>query len=176
MRPDSNCVNRYNKWTGPLEKKAAELPEWAWSAVEPTQWQDGTEHLAQYAAFTYQPGGCERPKHFAVVRHKAVQGELFWRHAFVVGAAGMEPRLRFEHHRLKGGQGAGLHRTVARLGPASRARPISPTSLRIGAHRRSQCSAKLFNDASRSTSSAFHLTPHSLRPSPSRPANAAIAG
>jgi hypothetical protein len=92
----------YNKWTGPLEKKAAEWPEWAWSAEEKTQWNDGTEHVAQYASFTYQPGGCERPKHFAVVRHKAVSGELFWRYAFVVGAAGSDPRLRFEHHRLKG--------------------------------------------------------------------------
>ena len=24
----------YNKWTGPLEKKAAELPEWSWSPVQ----------------------------------------------------------------------------------------------------------------------------------------------
>ena len=92
----------YNKWTGPLEKKAAELPEWAWSAEEKTRWNDGTEHRAQYASFTYQPGGCERPKHFAVVRHQGVSGELFWRYAFVVGAAGTDPRLRFEHHRLKG--------------------------------------------------------------------------
>jgi hypothetical protein len=92
----------YNKWTGPLEKKAAELPEWAWSAEEKTRWQDGTEHRAQYASFSYQPGGCERPKHFAVVRHQAVSGELFWRYAFVVGAAGVDPRRRFEHHRLKG--------------------------------------------------------------------------
>jgi len=37
----------YNKWTGPLEKKAAELPEWAWSAEETTRWQDGTEDRAQ---------------------------------------------------------------------------------------------------------------------------------
>ena len=93
----------YNKWTGPLEKKAAELPEWAWSAEEKTLWNDGTEHVAQYATFRYQPGGCERPKEFSVVRHKAVNGELFWRYAFVVGASAQgDARLRFEHHRLKG--------------------------------------------------------------------------
>jgi hypothetical protein len=92
----------YNKWTGPLEKQAAALPAWVWSAEERTQWQDGTEHVAQYASFKYQPGGCERPKDFAVVRHQAVSGELFWRYAFVVGAGVNDPRLRFEHHRLKG--------------------------------------------------------------------------
>lgn len=58
--------------------------------------------MAQYASFTYQPGGCARPKPFAVVRHKAVSGELFWRYAFVAGAAGTEAQRCFEHHRLKG--------------------------------------------------------------------------
>jgi hypothetical protein len=93
----------YNKWTGPLEKKAAELPAWAWSAAEKTKWNDGTEHLAQYASFTYQPGGCERPQRFAVVRHKRADGEFFWRYAFVAAPTGAtDPRLVFEHHRLKG--------------------------------------------------------------------------
>jgi len=93
----------YNKWTRPLEKKAAELPDWAWSAEEKTLWNDGTHHVAQYASFRYQPGGCERSKEFSVVRHKRVDGELFWRYAFLVGAAeNSDPRLRFEHHRLKG--------------------------------------------------------------------------
>jgi len=55
----------YNKWVEPLEKKAQELPETEWSAVEKTQWRDGTEHQAQYAWFRYQPGGCESPKLFA---------------------------------------------------------------------------------------------------------------
>jgi len=93
----------YNKWTGPLEKKAAELPEWAWSAEEKTKWNDGTEHLAQYASFKYQPSGCERPQHFAVVRHQQADGEWFWRYAFVAAPAGAaDPQRVFEHHRLKG--------------------------------------------------------------------------
>ena len=92
----------YNKWTGPLETKAAELPETVWSQAEQTRWRDGREHLAQYAWFRYQPGGCAAPKRFAVVRHRPA-GEMFWRHAFVTthereGAA----QLAFEQHRLKG--------------------------------------------------------------------------
>jgi hypothetical protein len=92
----------YNKWTGPLEAKAAELPATMWSKAEQTRWRDGSEHTAQYAWFRHQPGGCETPKRFAVVRHRP-DGEMFWRHAFVTtheqdGAA----QLAFEHHRLKG--------------------------------------------------------------------------
>lgn len=92
----------YNKWTGPLETKAAELPETAWSSVERTRWRDGSEHTAQYAWFRYQPGGCETPKRFAAVRHRP-DGEMFWRYAFLTtheqeGA----PQLAFERHRLKG--------------------------------------------------------------------------
>jgi hypothetical protein len=92
----------YNKWTGPLEAKAAELPETVWSAPERTRWRDGTEHTAQSAWFRYQPGGCATPQRFAVVRHRP-DGEMFWRHAFLTaheqeGSA----RLAFERHRLKG--------------------------------------------------------------------------
>ena len=91
-----------NKWTGPLEAKAAELPETVWSVAERTRWRDGSEHAAQYAWFRYQPGGCETPKRFAVVRHRP-DGEMFWRHAFLTaqeqdGTA----QLAFERHRLKG--------------------------------------------------------------------------
>jgi len=92
----------YNKWTGPLETKAAELPEGAWSAAERTGWRDGSEHTAQYAWFRHQPGGCETPQRFAVVRHRP-DGEMFWRYAFLTaneqeGSA----QLAFERHRLKG--------------------------------------------------------------------------
>jgi hypothetical protein len=93
----------YNKWVSPLERKAAELPELAWSAVEKTRWQDGTEHLAQYGWLRHQPGGCEQGQLFAVVRHKRAEGELFWRYAFIVcQAQAKDPKLVFEHHRLKG--------------------------------------------------------------------------
>jgi hypothetical protein len=92
----------YNKWTGPLEAKAEELPASVWSEQEQTRWREGSQHTAQYAWFRYQPGGCESPKRFAVVRHRP-DGEMFWRHAFVTthereGAA----QLAFEQHRLKG--------------------------------------------------------------------------
>ena len=93
----------YNKWTEPLEPKVAELPEMAWSGVEKTRWRDGTEHQAQYAWFRHQPGGCQTPKLFAVVRHKAMEGELFWRYAFVTCQEQTgSPQQAFEHHRLKG--------------------------------------------------------------------------
>jgi hypothetical protein len=92
----------YNKWTGPLETKAAELPELAWSAAQSLRWRDGSQHTAQYAWFRYQPAGCESPQRFAVVRHRPA-GEMFWRYAFLTaheqeGAA----QLAFERHRLKG--------------------------------------------------------------------------
>lgn len=92
----------YNKWTGPLEAKAVELPEWSWSAAQSVQWRDGSEHTAHYAWCRHQPAGCERAKQFGVVRHRA-EGEMFWRHAFIAvneqeGAA----QLAFERHRLKG--------------------------------------------------------------------------
>lgn len=93
----------YNKWTSPLEKQAGALPEWYWSRQEKTTWSDGTEHRAQYAWLKYQPEGCAQPQQFAVVRHQAAD-ELFWRYAFVVGPvqSGADPKLVFEHHRLKG--------------------------------------------------------------------------
>jgi hypothetical protein len=51
----------------------------------------------------YQPGGCARPKLFAVVRHKSLAGDLFWRYAFITcqEQSGC-PRLALEHPRLKG--------------------------------------------------------------------------
>ena len=64
----------YNRWTGPLEAKAAQLPESAWSEAETTVWRDGTVQTAQYDWFRYQPGGWERPQRFAVVRHRAAEG------------------------------------------------------------------------------------------------------
>jgi hypothetical protein len=92
----------YNKWIDPLERKAQELPAWAWSAVEKIQWRDKTEHEAQYAWFRHQPSGCEQPQVFAVVRHRAT-GELLWRHAFVTCEdRDSSAQAAFERHRLKG--------------------------------------------------------------------------
>jgi hypothetical protein len=92
----------YNQWTGPLEAKAAELPESVWSAAQPTQWRDGSQHTAQYGWFRHQPGGCASPKRFGVVRHRAAD-EMFWRYAFLTTHEQDGPaQLAFEHHRLKG--------------------------------------------------------------------------
>jgi len=92
----------YNKWTGPLEAKAAELPEAVGSAAERTRWRDGSEHPAQDVWFRYQPGGGATPKRFGVVRHRA-EGEMFWRHAFLnVHEQAGATQLAFEHPRLKG--------------------------------------------------------------------------
>lgn len=104
-----------NKWTGPLETKAAELPASVWSPEGQTRWRDGSEHTAQYAWFRYQPGGCETVKRFAVVRHRA-QDEFLWRHAFVTprereGSA----QLAFEQHRLKGDKERGLSELLSDL-------------------------------------------------------------
>ncbi|QBG47442.1 hypothetical protein EGM51_08575 [Verrucomicrobia bacterium S94] len=40
----------YNKWVGPLEQKAAELPEAVWSEAETVRWRDGKVHAVQYAS------------------------------------------------------------------------------------------------------------------------------
>ena len=91
----------YNKWTGPLEARAAALPEWAWSAAQRERWRDGREHTTQYAWFRYQPGRCEIPKRFAV-RHRP-EGEMFWRYAFLaVNKQDGSAQLAFARHRLKG--------------------------------------------------------------------------
>ena len=52
----------YNRWTDPLEERAAEMPEAVWSGAETVRWRDGKEHTVQHAMFRYQPGGCEKPK------------------------------------------------------------------------------------------------------------------
>ena len=72
----------YHRWPGPLEAKAAELPQSAWSEAETTVGRNGSVQRAQYGWFGYQPGGCERRQRFAVVRHRAAE-ELFWRSAFL---------------------------------------------------------------------------------------------
>jgi hypothetical protein len=95
----------YNKWTGPLEQGAQELPETSWSAVELEAWRDGTEHETQYNWLRYQPSGCIAPKLFAVVRHRREGEEMFWRYHFVATKehqSVQQPKGAFERHRLKG--------------------------------------------------------------------------
>jgi hypothetical protein len=80
----------YNKWTGPLEKKAQELPE--------TQWKKSGEQ--EHAFFRYQPEGCAGAKLFACARWK---DGFFYRYGFVVCDEGQKDAARvFERHHLKG--------------------------------------------------------------------------
>lgn len=98
----------YNKWTSPLERLAAELPETQWSTPQTIRWRDGQEHTAQYAFGRHQPGGCDKPQLYAICRHKSiVQTEMFWRYHFVVCNETQEtttPQSIFERHNLKGDQ------------------------------------------------------------------------
>ena len=80
----------YNRWVGPLEGKAAELPASAW-----TSW--GEEH---YALFRYQPEGLSAPQRFAVARRR--EG-LFDTFGFIACDEGQTDAGRvFERHHLKG--------------------------------------------------------------------------
>jgi hypothetical protein len=80
----------YNRWTGPLEKKAQELP--------PGEWKKSGEE--EHAFFRYQPEGCASPKLFACARQKK---DLFYRYGFVVCDEGQKDAgLVFERHHLKG--------------------------------------------------------------------------
>lgn len=80
----------YNRWTGPLERQAAELPPLAWKAV-------GAE---QHAFLRHQPAGRHGPQLFAVVRWR--EG-LFDRYGFIACDEGQNEAARVgERHRLKG--------------------------------------------------------------------------
>lgn len=96
----------YNKWTGPLEKIAAGLPETAWgpSTLEP--WRGGTRHLVSYSWLRHQPQGCTSPRLYAVLRHKR-EDDMFWQYCFIEveegrGTTPEQSRAAFERHRLKG--------------------------------------------------------------------------
>lgn len=80
----------YNKWTGPLERKAAELPVWAWTG-------SGEE---SHAFFRHQPEGRSAPQRFAVARRR---DGLFDTLGFIAcDDAQTEASRVFERHHLKG--------------------------------------------------------------------------
>lgn len=92
----------YNKWTQPLERQAATLPEALWSHGVERKGRKGERILEQYQSMRYQPEGCEQPVRFAVARYRGLD-EMFWRYSFVAtqeheGSA----QAVFERHRLKG--------------------------------------------------------------------------
>lgn len=88
----------YNKWTGPLERIAAETREAAWG--EPADRNGTTE---TYAWVKHTPEGMNEAQSFAACRWKKPE-EMFWRYAFVACEknATRTPRAVFERHRVKG--------------------------------------------------------------------------
>lgn len=88
----------YNKWTGPLERLAADLPESAWGHLSERNGIDET-----YAWVKHMPESMNHAQTFAVCRWKKPD-EMFWRYHFVACEKDpvRSPRLVFERHRLKG--------------------------------------------------------------------------
>jgi hypothetical protein len=101
----------YNKWTGKLDKLAAELPPSQWSPLPPAP-----QPQEQYAWVKHQPGECSQAQRFATVRWKQ-EGDLMWRYAYVVGEAGEKdnPQAVFERHRLKGAKEQGFSEVLSGL-------------------------------------------------------------
>lgn len=93
----------YNKWTGPLERKAGELPAGAWAP-------NGEE---QHAFFRHQPEGRNAPQLYAVARRR---DGLFDRLGFIAcdesqtNAGGV-----FERHHLKGEKEQMFHEVLSGL-------------------------------------------------------------
>jgi hypothetical protein len=80
----------YNKWTGPLERKAAELPALAWAQVGE----------AYHAFLRHQPAGRQAPQLFAVRRQR--EG-LFDTYGFIAcDDQQTDPARVGERHHLKG--------------------------------------------------------------------------
>jgi hypothetical protein len=107
-----------NPWTGPLEAKAAELPERVGSEAETNVWRDRTVQTAQSDWWGDQPGGWERRPRFAGVRHRAAE-EMVGRYAFLttheqesLGAAGLRASP------IEGGEGAAVEPGVEGFGSA----------------------------------------------------------
>jgi hypothetical protein len=93
----------YNKWTGPLERKAAELPALAWT-------QQGEEH---HAMFRHQPEGRSAPQLYAAARRK---DGLFDRLGFIACDDGQQDAARvFERHHLKGAKEQMFHEVLSGL-------------------------------------------------------------
>jgi hypothetical protein len=101
----------YNKWTGRLDRLAAELPENQWSPLPAAP-----SPQEQYAWVKHQPGECAQAQKFAAVRWKK-EGDLMWRYAYVVCQPGEKatPQGVFERHRLKGAKEQGFSEVLSGL-------------------------------------------------------------
>lgn len=96
----------YNKWTSPLERLAAELPESSWGEATLQSWRGGSKHLVAYSWIKHQPEGCESPRLFATLRHKR-EDDMFWQYCFVEveegrGHSPEQSQAAFARHGLKG--------------------------------------------------------------------------
>jgi hypothetical protein len=93
----------YNKWTGPLERKAGELPAGAWV-------QKGEE---QHAFFRHQPEGRSAPQLYAAARRR---DGLFDRLGFIACDESQTNAGRvFERHHLKGEKEQMFHEVLSGL-------------------------------------------------------------
>ncbi len=93
----------YNKWTGPLERKAGELPDSAWA-------RSGEE---QHAFFRHQPEGRSAPQLYAVARRR---DGLFDRLGFIACDERQTNAGRvFERHHLKGEKEQMFHEVLSGL-------------------------------------------------------------
>ena len=96
----------YNKWLGPLQRAASDLPEGRWGEPELVHWRGGQKHLVSHSWVNHQPSGCATPRLFAVLRHKR-EGDMFWDYCFIEvekerGHTPAQSQAAFERHRLKG--------------------------------------------------------------------------
>jgi len=101
----------YNKWTDVLDRLAAELPATEWSALPPAG-----QPQEQYAWVRHLPGEAQAAQTFAALRWKE-EGDLFWRHAYVVcqPGEGGKPQGVFARHRLKGAKEQGFSEVLSGL-------------------------------------------------------------
>lgn len=92
----------YNKWTGPLEERAAEFPAGYWSKPIRVKGRKGEEADEQFAWLKYQPEGCDSPVQFASAKRKYVS-EMFYHYGFLACSnTFLSAQAAFEQHHLKG--------------------------------------------------------------------------
>jgi len=96
----------YNKWTTPLDRAAAGLPESTWVPATLEPWRGGQKHLVSYHWIEHQPKGCTSARLYAVLRHKR-EDDMFWQYCYIEvekdrGTTPAQSKAAFERHRLKG--------------------------------------------------------------------------
>lgn len=112
----------YNKWTDKLDRLAAELPSERWwrMPAEPGRQPDALDAVEEYGWLSHLPGDNEEARTFAVRRRKG-EGEMLWRHCFIVcdpgdAALSSQPQAArdvFERHALKGASEQGFSQLLS---------------------------------------------------------------